>query len=405
MDKNLNSASGRRWSKAFLGLSAFVTLILVSHSFSLLQVSLVTLCLSWLLVAASKALSDKLHLPLRNKASIAFFLAAAICILSILTLVELLYIGDGDHDSLVTFFSYSLLLSLLAAWYVLVFLRSKTGFPRWTRAAGILSVLVIMALMAMLISRMQFAGVGARGRRSGGLPPNAFDVLHRSTISLTDTYTAKVVDHYEIRPVSEYSVVGIDTAWSSHESGFVVISDTIFQVRDKAREVVRDGMVLDTRRPLFLEKSRLGLLRTKLGIEPWTVNMLLRDTSDSSGEIQSGSIAETSHQHVELRIKMPKNSYLGSDPEGRLLELPDRDELVIGMKEYHPQIDLYCLDSMRFAAIAHTLRGKTGLDMGLQAVAFFLWPVTLILLGLSQSWLAGSVAKIFKRQPRRAGFQ
>jgi hypothetical protein len=171
---------------------------------------------------------------------------------------------------------------------------------------------------------------------------------------------------------------------------------------------------------LFLE-PQLGLLRRKLELSALDLQIHVKnltqtpspdEEADSKAGISTFPLVLISTVSGKVEVRLPKNSYLRSFPEGKLLKLPDRDQLVLNLSDFsgapyrYPALELYYLAWLRLSIVRTLLSDSSVPDIVLSTIAFIFWPVALLALGATQRSLGDLLVKAIHRKPqrRRAGF-
>jgi hypothetical protein len=386
-----------------------VELILLTYSFELSLVFLIVLVASLLTKVPLRKLLHSLQRGRQESRVVTtFWGATTLFLVSVLSLAAFLYLEEElpritALEILVATISLIAVISFLVGLFILVFLQSKTGFPRWT------VVLAVFLGFAGLTMVSNFFFLGRLG--SPGPPLDAFDVTYRANINFREKVLA-VEEEYEIQPKSHYLLVGVDDEWLSRTPGVSIGLLHSFEARESTG--ASTGLLVTVRREIEAEITRLGLLRQKLEISDWDLRVrvknvaetLPKEEADSKGEMSTFSLRRISTVSGKLDVRLPKNSYLGSFPEGKLVKLPDRDQFVLDFSKRRPVVELYYLAGLRLGLLRTFLSDSSAPDIALKTIAFIFWPVVLLALGATQRSLGDSLIKALQRKPqrRRAGF-
>jgi hypothetical protein len=264
-------------------------------------------------------------------------------------------------------------------------------------------VLAVFLGLAVLMGLAFFIGTGGNGLPSIGTPirldppPDAFDVSYRAKIAFRGKIL-EVEEEYEIQPRSHYLLVSLDDEWLSRTPGVSIGPLHLFEAKESAGALT--GLLVPVRREIEAEITRLGLLRRKLELCDWDLRVRIKkltktappeEEADSKAGISTFPLRWISTVSGKLEVRLPKNSYLGSYPEGKLLTLPDRDHFVLDFANRRPALELYYLAGLRFGVVRAVLSNSSVPDIALKAMAFIFWPVVLLALGATQRSLVDSL--------------
>lgn len=250
-----------------LGLIGIVGLALLAYSFELSLVFLTVLVASLL----TRVLLHKLLLGLqrgRRESSVvtAFWGSMTLFLVSVLSLIAFNYFEEElpRITALEILFSATLLvavISFLVGLFILVFLRSKTGFPLWTVQAVFLGLAGLMLTFSYKGIRDYPAQVPIPPEGYNGElhpPPDAFDVSYRAEIAFRGK-VLEVEEEYEIQPKSHYLLVSVDDEWLSRTPGVSIGLLHSFEAREYAGALT--GLLVTVRREIEGDITGLGLLR------------------------------------------------------------------------------------------------------------------------------------------------
>jgi hypothetical protein len=395
-----------------LGLIGIVGLLLLAYSFKLTLVFLAVLGASLL----TRVPLRKLLLGLqrgKQKSGVVntFWGSTTLFLVSVFSLIAFIYFEEElpKITALEILVSITLLIaviSFLVGLFVLVFLRSKTGFPRWTVALA-----VFLGLAGLMVPAFFIQGALLPGPPPAP-PRDAFDVLYRAKI----TFRGKVLEvqeEYEIQPKSHYLLVSIDDEWLSRTPSVSIGPLHLFEAKESAG--AQTGLLVTVHREIEADITGLGLLRQKLEISDWDLRVRVKnltktpqpwEEADSKAGIYTFALRFISTVSGKLEVRLPKNSYLGSFPEGKLVKLPDRDQFVLDFSNRRPDLELYYLAWLRFSIVRTFFSDSSLPDIALKTIAFIFWPAVLLALGATQRSLGDSLVKAIQRKPqrRRAGF-
>ena len=253
-------------------------------------------------------------------------------------------------------------------------------------------------------------------------PRDAFDVLYRAKITFRGK-GLRVQEEYEIQPKSHYMFVSIDDEWLRRNPSVSIGPLHWFEAKKSAGAL--PGLFVTVEREEEKDIIELGLLRRKLELHAWALRIRVKnltktpppeEEADSKAGISTFNLRWISTFSGKIEVHLPRNSYLGSFPEGKLLKLPDRDQVVLNFSDSdfsfpdfsyrRPDLELYYLAWLRLGIIRTLLSDSSVPDIVLKTIAFLFWPVALLALGATQRSLGDSLVKIFQRKPqrRRAGF-
>jgi hypothetical protein len=305
----------------------------------------------------------------------------------------------------------TLIASFIIAIFILIFLRSRTDFPRWTAVATTLSTTLSTALIIIYptLSIVESPNIGYRTQPS----PKTFDVSYNARVTIRGDIFEVEEEVYEIRPLTNhYTPLGVDAEWLA-SNGVSVKETYSFDLGNKEDRKLK-GLMVTSKRMINAPRKSIGLLRHKIDLAPWDLRILAEDTrkpkniphSTEESRSRSVSLRETSRFNGQIEISMPSNSYLSSFPTGRLSNLPDRDNLTIHLSDRREHIELYYLTGLRIGIIRNFVRNTTYIDVMLKAIAFLFWPVLLLILGAGQRTFGDHVLNVFTKKSKRrsAGF-
>lgn len=396
-----------------LGLIGIVGLLLLAYSFELSLVFLTVLVASLLTRVPLRKLLLGLQRGKQESGVVnTFWGSTTLFLVSVLSLIAFIYFEEElpRITALEILVSTTLLvavISFLVGLFILVFLRSKTGFPRWTVALA-----VFLGLAGLMVQSFFFLAGVQHFAPPLAPPRDAFDVSYRAKI----TFRGKVLgvqEEYEIQPKSHYLLVSIDDEWLSRTPSVSIGPLHLFEAKESAGALT--GLFVTVHREIEADITGLGLLRRKLEISDWDLRVRVKnltktplpeEEADSKAGISTFSLRWISTVSGKLEVRLPKNSYLGSFPEGKLVKLPDRDQFVLDFSNRRPDLELYYLAWLRFGIVRTFLSDSSVPDIVLKTIAFIFWPVALLALGATQRSLGDSLVKAIQRKPqrRRAGF-
>ena len=403
-----------------LGLIGIVGVALLAYSFELSLVFLTVLVASLLTrVPLRKLLLGLQRGSQESRVATTFWGSTTLFFVSVLSLIAFIYYYYVVEEELPRITTLEILvsaillvaiISFLVGLFILAFLRSKTGFPRWTVALA-----VFLGLAGLVVSSFFFTITGGLEFSLSPAPSpsrDAFDVSYRAEITFRGTVLG-VEEEYEIQPKSHYLLVSIDDEWLSRTTGVSIGPLHLFEAKESAGALT--GLLVPVRREIAAEITRLGLLRRKLEISDWDLQVRVKnltktqpsgEEADSKAGISTFPLWWISTVSGKLEVRLPKNSYLGSYPEGKLVKLPDRDQFVLDFSRRRPALELYYLAGLRFSIVRTVLSDSSVPDLALKMIAFIFWPVVLLALGATQRSLGDSLVRAFQRRPqrRRAGF-
>lgn len=271
-----------------LGLIGIVGLLLLAHSFKLSLVFLVVLGVSLLTGVSLRKLLLALQRSKQESGVVStFWSSTTLFLISVLSWSAFSYFEEELHilysisvviwsafhyfekvriPALVILAFTTLLvavISFLVGLFILVFLRSKTGFPRWTVAPAVL--LGIAGLMPIVWSMSKFA--------SDPFPPmlvplprsvrpgEVFNVSYHAKITFRGK-DVRVQEEYEIQPTSDYVFVSIDDEWLSRNPSVSIGPLRWFEAKKSAGAL--PGLFVTVDQEIGAHITELGLLRRKL---------------------------------------------------------------------------------------------------------------------------------------------
>jgi hypothetical protein len=401
-----------------LGLIGIVGLALLAYNFKLTLVFLTVLVASLLTsVPLRKFLLGLQRGRQESSVVTTFWGSTTLFLASLLSLIAFFYFEEElpritALDPLVFIISWTAILSTLVGLFILVFLRSKTGFPWWTVVLAAFSWLTVLTVPFLFLTR-----IGEQEPQMTPLPLlEVFDVSYHAKAVFREK-VLEVEEEYKILPNSRYLYlpVSIDDKWLNRTPG--VSLKHLHLARESAGTLT--GLSVTIRREIEAEITNLGLLRRKLELFDWDLPVRINavsiknltetpPTEEADGEhrISTFSLQSSLIGSAKLEVRLPKNSYLGSYPEGKLVKLPDRDQFVLDFSDQHPNLELYYLAGLRFGLVQSILGDSSAPDIALKTIAFLFWPVVLLVLGATQRSLGDLLVKAIQRKPqrRRAGF-
>jgi hypothetical protein len=424
---------GGEKSVLLLGLIGIVGLLLLAYSFKLSLVFLVVLGASLLTRVSLRKLLLGLQRGKQESGIVnTFWGLTTLFLISVFSLIPFIYFEE-ELSRLPTLKSlghtilWVVAISLLVGLFILVFLRSKTGFPRWTVALA-----AVLFGLAGLVSIVWFITPGGPSAplQYPRFPREAFDVSYRAKITFQGK-VLRVQEEYEIQPKSHYLFVSIDDEWLSRNPSVSIGPLRWFEAKESTGAL--PGLFVTVDREIGAHITELGLLRRKLELYAWRdlrirVKNLTKtpppeEEADSKAGISTFPLGLISTTSGKVEVRLPKNSYLGSFPEGKLLKLPDRDQLVLNWSNFsdhayrcadpdfyclasNPELELYYLAWLRLGIVRTLLSDSSVPDIVLKTIAFIFWPVALLALGATQRSLGDSLVRVIQRKPqrRRAGF-
>ena len=333
-----------------LGLIGMVGVALLAYSYELSLVFLTVLSASLLTrVALRKLLLGLRRGSQESRVVTTFWGSTTLLLGSVLSLMAFFSFeeelsGITALEIVVPVILLVAVISFLVGLFILVFLRAKTGFPPWTAVLG-----AILACAALTVpSFFWFWGPAflMRESRDRAVPPlDTFDVSYRADIALQGKVLG-VEEEYEIQPKSHYSVVSVDGEWLSRTPGVSIRHIHSFEARESTGALT--GLFVTVHREIEAEITRLGLLRRKLELSDGDLQVRvknltetpLKEEADSQAGIATFPLWWMSTVRGKFAVRLPKNSYLGSYPEGTLVKLPDRDQFVLDFSMRRPALEL-----------------------------------------------------------------
>lgn len=302
----------------------------------------------------------------------------------------------------------ALLVGLAKISWILLLLRSMTGFPKWSLAVGGVSVLFLITCFLLPI-------VFFFSKRMGSPPPDAFRVFYRAKIDIGEGDTFRLKEHYEIRPQGRYTIIDIKEI----ESG--EIPKTNMEKHEKFsggnfENVPLEGMQVDFYRNLTLGKERLGWLRSKMTFPLPGIRLLVKDVSPRSSfpdmknvgqPLEIFAVSKYSQVDSRIEIELPKNSFLASFPKGEFSSLPDKD--IVTFSSFPDEIQVYYLQYLRLKVVRDIFSQSSNYDAFFSLLAFLFWPASMIVVGIFHQKLANRILEFVsrpfqKKQKRTIGF-
>ncbi|HEY5883215.1 MAG TPA: hypothetical protein VIT88_00925 [Pyrinomonadaceae bacterium] len=304
---------------------------------------------------------------------------------------------------------FVLLWGLASLSKILLFGRSQTQFPPWSMLFGVLTTfsLILCALTPLGLLAMG----GGCSMSKVRIPPNAFDVKQRIEFRLEGN--DPVSEEYHIEPKKHYAIESV----SEVESGSIKSAQIEMFESGKFQDRPLQTMQLECKRPLSAETQSIGWFRSKITFKPPDVTLLVKDlrvyvdgeVPDTISKLEEFPASRATNFQSEIKIELPKNAFLASSPEGKLIALLDKDVLTLSLSK-HESVELYYLRRARFKPVVSILGQSSNYDLLIAFLAFAFWPVALILVGKFHQKLAdrivGVISVVFRKKPtpRTVGF-
>lgn len=411
-----------------LVVALLVLLILATYSFARVGRSIVVLVVSTALALALGRVAATWRVrPPGYLWRAVFWILGALCFGSLLALLGIIFldlrhhasvIGDLVDNYLLPSFVLVLVGSGLGGLFILAFLQFRTKFPR--PSASFARFVLGLSLLAILVLSLPLF-MGDNLRRHPGRPSLVLAVEYDADLVLRSDGTLYGVERFEIAPHSdpEFSGIGtflveaVDEDWKQTKPQSQVVAERTAPFIGPERSP--GGLVVTLTGPVEVEVEHLGILRRRLrfvasdppvrirGLDAETFRYHF-DDPDSTETLLLSDASDFGPTTIE--IEMPKNSFLSSYPAGALVELPNRDQVTFKEPGRWPKAEIFYLPSMRFEWVREALKEDSPVDLAVEVLGFFLWPVLIFVLGIFHRKLGEGIVQVFRRErpKQEAGF-